>query len=80
MIRLPVELSEDVIKLEQMGADPTRSFLSRELLEAYVRNRMATHSRSEIVDLSENFFRLGPNWIGLLAMSNFASSRNDLTT
>jgi hypothetical protein len=62
---VPVELSEQVMNLEQMGADSTRSFVSRELLEAYVRNRMATHPRSEIVDLSENFFRLGPilDWI-----------------
>jgi hypothetical protein len=62
---VPVELSEEVIRLEMTGADSTRNFLSKELLEAYVPNRMATHPRSEIVDLSENFFRLGPilDWV-----------------
>src|SRR5260370_35196626 len=58
---VPVTLNAfDVMELEQAGPDPTRCFISKGLLNSYVENRMATYPRSEIIDFSEAFFRLGP--------------------
>jgi hypothetical protein len=63
---VPVTLNPfDIMAVERIGADPNRSFISKGLLLSYVENRMATYPRSEIIDLSETFFRLGPilDWV-----------------
>ena len=65
---VPVELNPFVVcEREQNGESPSRSCMSRGLLEAYFKNR--THDCSpgsgKVIDLSPDSFRLGPvmDWV-----------------
>lgn len=65
----PVELDQtEVVNRELRGADPNTTCMSEGLLRSYVRSRMHGYRRGsgKVIDLSENFFRLGAmlDWVG----------------
>lgn len=63
---VPVTLNPfDLMAVERTGADPNKSFISKELLLSYVESRMATYPPSKIVNFSDDFFQLGPilDWV-----------------
>jgi hypothetical protein len=65
----PVEFNPHVVmEHEKAGLDPSRCCLAKELLRAYFANRTSEHrpGSGKVIDLSEQFFRLGlfVDWLG----------------
>ena len=65
----PVELSPvDVVNRELSGLDPNAACISERFLKSYVAQLLRSYApgSGKVINLSEEFFRLGPllDWVG----------------